>query len=325
MIKIKNNISKDTNCDLMKTITDPALIAYLEKEDISIGDYEDYDYVFEEANPLADEKRTVLPRTIAFERIDGCQIRNKILLHSDNLYKLVKMYMYPSLELNNTKTVDGRIFTRLLVTESKYNKEAEPVTQKMFDKVTVGFSFWHYLKHDFVEQFLDANEFPRNREIIASFLGTTQYGNSTHKSGNLITGHRLSCIDAINGLAVNKVATSPNRELEYIEYLKLLYDSKIVVSPWGWGESCYRDYEAIVCGCELIKPESYTIQSSPDIYNTSYMHFCKADWSNLEEVVYKLLGEYNRNEPIRLMRSENLVMLRSMKKKVKIISDIVKG
>ena len=82
MIKIKNNIPEDTVCDLMKTITDPVLIACLEKEGISVGDYKDYDYVFEEANTLADENKTVLPNTIAFERIDGCQIRNKNLLYS---------------------------------------------------------------------------------------------------------------------------------------------------------------------------------------------------------------------------------------------------
>ena len=42
--------------------------------------------------------------------------------------------------------------------------------------------------------------------------------------------------------------------------------SKITLSPFGWGEVCFRDYEAIACGSLLIKPEMSHLTTSPDIY-----------------------------------------------------------
>src|SRR5690606_4778495 len=42
--------------------------------------------------------------------------------------------------------------------------------------------------------------------------------------------------------------------------------SKITLSPFGWGEVCFRDYEAIACGSLLVKPEMAHLETSPDIY-----------------------------------------------------------
>lgn len=37
--------------------------------------------------------------------------------------------------------------------------------------------------------------------------------------------------------------------LEYHEYIGLLKQSKIVVSPWGWGEWSHKDFEILMAGC----------------------------------------------------------------------------
>lgn len=42
--------------------------------------------------------------------------------------------------------------------------------------------------------------------------------------------------------------------------------SKLTLSPFGWGEVCFRDYEAIVCGSLLVKPDMSHLETSPDIY-----------------------------------------------------------
>lgn len=42
--------------------------------------------------------------------------------------------------------------------------------------------------------------------------------------------------------------------------------SRLTLSPFGWGEVCFRDYEAIACGSLLVKPDMGHLETSPDIY-----------------------------------------------------------
>jgi len=39
-----------------------------------------------------------------------------------------------------------------------------------------------------------------------------------------------------------------------------------VLSPFGWGEICFRDFEAIINGSVLIKPDMSHIETWPDVY-----------------------------------------------------------
>jgi len=57
------------------------------------------------------------------------------------------------------------------------------------------------------------------------------------------------------------------------EYLKILRSSKAIVSPFGWGEVCYRDFEAFIAGAALIKPDMDHLDTWPNLYkmNKTYM------------------------------------------------------
>ncbi|MDR2102596.1 MAG: glycosyltransferase [Treponema sp.] len=50
------------------------------------------------------------------------------------------------------------------------------------------------------------------------------------------------------------------------QYYKELYDAKIVLSPFGWGEVCFRDFEAIISGALLFKPDMSHLKTWPDVY-----------------------------------------------------------
>lgn len=50
------------------------------------------------------------------------------------------------------------------------------------------------------------------------------------------------------------------------QYLKELKRSQIVFSPFGWGETCWRDFEAVCCGCLLVKPSMAHIVTKPNIF-----------------------------------------------------------
>lgn len=60
----------------------------------------------------------------------------------------------------------------------------------------------------------------------------------------------------------------PIKSFKYpYEYVDALLNSKVIVSPWGWSPWCVRDFEALLCGCVVIKPECGNLLAWPDIYN----------------------------------------------------------
>ena len=63
-------------------------------------------------------------------------------------------------------------------------------------------------------------------------------------------------------------------------------DSKIVISPFGWGEFSYRDYEAFVLGAMLMKPDMSHINTWPNLYqeDKTYIPY---NW-NFENLIEKL-------------------------------------
>lgn len=52
-------------------------------------------------------------------------------------------------------------------------------------------------------------------------------------------------------------------------------DSKIVLSPFGWGELCLRDFETVRSGALLLKPDMSHIETWPDVFvpNVTYVPF----------------------------------------------------
>ncbi len=66
--------------------------------------------------------------------------------------------------------------------------------------------------------------------------------------------------------------------------------SKIIVSPFGWGEVCYRDFEAILSSAALVKPSMEHLDTWPDVFKDGET-YAAIDWSckNAWEVTGNLL------------------------------------
>lgn len=69
------------------------------------------------------------------------------------------------------------------------------------------------------------------------------------------------------------------------KYIKNMLESKFVVSPFGWGEICYRDYEAFITGAALIKPDMNHLETWPDLY-IPYETYLPISW-DIEEWNYE--------------------------------------
>ena len=80
------------------------------------------------------------------------------------------------------------------------------------------------------------------------------------------------------------------------EYFSEMEQSIVVVSPFGWGEMCYRDFEAFQSGCAVVKPSMSHLESWPNFYQDGITYLsCNwdlEDLSNLVERIYEDPGEY---------------------------------
>ena len=74
------------------------------------------------------------------------------------------------------------------------------------------------------------------------------------------------------------------------DYLKAVCDSKIVISPHGYGEWSHKDEHAAWCHTIVVKPGVRWFDTGPiPLYAQSSDIDLSLDFSNLEEVVVGLL------------------------------------
>jgi hypothetical protein len=60
-------------------------------------------------------------------------------------------------------------------------------------------------------------------------------------------------------------------------YKKEIKEVKAVFSPYGWGEVCFRDFEAIINGAVLIKPDMGHLRTWPNVF-VPYETFIPVKW-----------------------------------------------
>jgi hypothetical protein len=98
---------------------------------------------------------------------------------------------------------------------------------------------------------------------------------------------------------------TPDQRVSPDVYLREMLDSKICVSPFGYGEICWRDFEAVLCGCLLIKPDMSHVKTHPDIFK-EYCTYIPVRWdlSDLEEkCIYYLTHHEERHRIVSAARS----------------------
>jgi len=133
------------------------------------------------------------------------------------------------------------------------------------------------------------------RSIEVSFRGAVTNPDFPDRGG-WYEDHRNAALRSIQKLAPRFSVIASEGTLDRSAYRDELRRTKICVSPWGHGEVCYRDYEAILAGALLIKPPMDHLEAAPNIYVPGVTYVpVKLDWSDLEEVcAYYLSHEKER-------------------------------
>lgn len=101
----------------------------------------------------------------------------------------------------------------------------------------------------------------------------------------IVTYQRSKCKELVSGIT-NLTHPDPNTKVPYVEYMKEIKRAKMVLSPFGLGEICTRDFESFAYGATMLKPSMEHCITYPNWYqpNKTYVPI-KWDFSNFNEVL----------------------------------------
>jgi len=223
-----------------------------------------------------------------------------------------------SLYLKNFRT--GRIFTDFF--DSIYNagekEEKYPHTEKKYlEKISISwapcfenynqnrYSFWSKVSNrlkpktvNFMPEKLDIRFVPPQKQRSVEI--SARFGLSHSRPS--VVAHRKAVADILHERGVD------TSRIPLPDYFEEMRNAKISVSPFGVGEFCYRDYESIVCGATLLKPDMSHLETWPDFYKDNETYIAhKWDLSDLNEKIDFLLN----NDDYRLNIAENAAGLYS--------------
>jgi hypothetical protein len=106
---------------------------------------------------------------------------------------------------------------------------------------------------------------------------------------------RTASLTAVEKLP-SHLQVTPVSRVAHRTYMREMRNSRVCFSPFGYGEACFRDYEAVISGTLLIKPDMAHIETTPDIFipHKTYVPIAW-DYADLtEKVVF-----YTKNEAAR--------------------------
>ncbi|MFW6328989.1 MAG: glycosyltransferase family protein [Alkalispirochaetaceae bacterium] len=139
-----------------------------------------------------------------------------------------------------------------------------------------------------------------------------------------IAYHRELIMEALDGWARHSGATVPTAKVSNGQYNREIASSKIVLSPFGWGELCFRDFEAVHAGALLLKPDMGHLETWPDIYRPGETYVPIAwDGGDLAEKVEHYLA--HREERIRIARRAFEVYAESLTELPERVAAITRG
>ena len=124
----------------------------------------------------------------------------------------------------------------------------------------------------------------RRRYDLHARLGGVGQGNWYEK----MRTDSLAAVQALEG----RIRPTPYGRIHKRHYMRELQGSLLCFSPFGYGEVCWRDYEAAYAGALLIKPDMSHIETAPDIFLAGQTYLpCAWDFSDLGDVVERGLAD----------------------------------
>ncbi|MCC6304044.1 MAG: glycosyltransferase family 1 protein [Rhodobacteraceae bacterium] len=103
-------------------------------------------------------------------------------------------------------------------------------------------------------------------------------------------GFRRGVAAALAGLPATTRVLVPTERVSQSRYYEEMLQARLCVSPFGFGEICWRDFEAILCGAVLVKPDMGHVETRPDLFvpHATYLPV-RGDFADLAETCARWL------------------------------------
>lgn len=110
---------------------------------------------------------------------------------------------------------------------------------------------------------------------------------------------RNGVVERMEAMAPRRAVLAPRDRVSQEKYYEEMLRSRICVSPFGFGEICWRDFEAILCGCLLVKPDMGHVRTLPDLFVPGQTYVpVRWDYADLEDVCAAYLADDAERERI---------------------------
>ncbi|MES2498404.1 MAG: glycosyltransferase family 1 protein [Pseudomonadota bacterium] len=105
-------------------------------------------------------------------------------------------------------------------------------------------------------------------------------------------GLRAPAVAALEALPDGWSVAVPRARAPQEAYYQEMRTARICVSPFGYGELCWRDFEAVLSGCLLVKPDMGHVLTAPDLFVPGETYIPVAwDYADLEAVCAPFLAD----------------------------------
>jgi len=247
---------------------------------------------------LIDALRNQFPRApiVLLDCNGGTYARRFHLLDSLDLY--VKGQYLRDLDLYDRPYRDGRIFADHLIADWGLTHDfigSTPLPRAQRHKLAPGWNLGTAVElHDHLA---------RSSEPIAhasrgiDVMCRVRVHSQAHR--DWLTRHRAEAVARVASLAASCKVVASSEPVTRDRFFAELADSRLCVSPFGWSEVCWRDFEAVLCGALLLKPSMEHAITQPDIYRpwATYVPV-RWDFADLEEKIDHCLSHPDETEAI---------------------------
>tara|TARA_B110000503_G_scaffold15341_1_gene21405 strand:- start:91 stop:1239 length:1149 start_codon:yes stop_codon:yes gene_type:complete len=164
--------------------------------------------------------------------------------------------------------------------QCQHEMQQYDVPQGIGKKLTTGIGF---ISAPYLHSLFSRAERPKNQRPIDINARFATRGSDWYSAMRSVALNKAIGLSADYAVA--------HGSLPRAQYLRELGQSKVTFSPFGYGEICWRDYEAMALGSLLIKPDMSHLEVNPDIF-VPYETYIPLAWdlSDFDEKVIHYLS-----------------------------------
>ena len=234
---------------------------------------------------------------LIYERSDAATLGDDVfqrkLIARPEVRSWLKEFAFRDPSLHNEMMTEGRYHYTLINDDSQRTPPKPPtvmVARKDLEKITSLQPIYMFPQFDYCRQF-DRRLF-RTRRTELFFAGTMEYNHQFVKYHRYLAGMAIERLENVVRLI------GYGRVFDKRQFQDSLQQAKIFLSPYGLGEFSWKDYEAILAGCVLIKPTANFVTTYKfDIYKKGMRCIeCKPDFSDLQDIVEDVLARESHYE-----------------------------